>query len=381
MPEGSRCSAYFSSPMTTVWPALLPPLNLTTQSVRSPSRSVALPLPSSPHWTPTITMAGIFTPRGIRRYTPSYPGARGNPAGLRPAPGPIPPDAGADRVSECCALAPGLWSWSVLRLAMAAAIVAAIGAQLVQTVSGAIANGSRRPHDGGELLQLLHDPLERAAPRSRWRSAPSGTCAGAATKPPSRGGSPSCSRAVTTYMVVTGIVYNTLLRGVALEPGAIVPWSNEMLHLIGPLFLLADLFLGPKRRALPWRTVLGIVIFPLVWVAYTLLRARFIVNPGNGRPCTGIRIRSSIRTAPAAGDRSCSTSSSSRWRSSPWPRSWCGSAVVAERSRSVVPDSRFPRSFVGCPQLLCPPFGLLPCLRCQCFSPIVRAATTYVSWG
>ena len=35
MPEGSRCRAYFSSPMTTVWPALLPPLNLTTQSVRS----------------------------------------------------------------------------------------------------------------------------------------------------------------------------------------------------------------------------------------------------------------------------------------------------------------------------------------------------------
>ena len=30
MPDGSRCSAYFSVPMTTVWPALFPPLNLTT---------------------------------------------------------------------------------------------------------------------------------------------------------------------------------------------------------------------------------------------------------------------------------------------------------------------------------------------------------------
>ena len=30
MPDGSRWSAYFSSPMTTVCPALLPPLNLTT---------------------------------------------------------------------------------------------------------------------------------------------------------------------------------------------------------------------------------------------------------------------------------------------------------------------------------------------------------------
>ncbi len=30
IPEGSRCSAYFSPPTTTVCPALLPPLNLTT---------------------------------------------------------------------------------------------------------------------------------------------------------------------------------------------------------------------------------------------------------------------------------------------------------------------------------------------------------------
>ena len=29
-PDGSTCSAYFSSPMTTVWPALLPPWYLTT---------------------------------------------------------------------------------------------------------------------------------------------------------------------------------------------------------------------------------------------------------------------------------------------------------------------------------------------------------------
>ena len=62
MPEGSRCSAYFSSPTTTVWPALLPPLNLTTYSTRLPRRSVARPLPSSPHWAPVISTAGISAP-------------------------------------------------------------------------------------------------------------------------------------------------------------------------------------------------------------------------------------------------------------------------------------------------------------------------------
>src|SRR3984885_12672589 len=62
-PDGRTCSAYFSSPITTVWPALLPPWYLTTYCTLSPSRSVALPLPSSPHWAPISTMAGIlFTP-------------------------------------------------------------------------------------------------------------------------------------------------------------------------------------------------------------------------------------------------------------------------------------------------------------------------------
>ena len=94
--------------------------------------------------------------------------------------------------------------------------------------------------------------------------------------------------AVAGPVLLLGIVYNILLRdapsGIALEPGSIVAWSNEILHLIGPLFLLLDLFLGPFRRALPWRTVLGIVVFPLLWVAYTLLRAPFIINPGTGDP-------------------------------------------------------------------------------------------------
>src|SRR6266446_9188114 len=57
--------------MTTVCPALLPPWYLTTKSTLSPSRSVALPLPSSPHWAPTITMAGIVT----SPFQPQHPAA------------------------------------------------------------------------------------------------------------------------------------------------------------------------------------------------------------------------------------------------------------------------------------------------------------------
>src|SRR5688500_10688304 len=61
MPLGSRWVAYFSPSITMVWPALWPPLVRTTKSMGSvvASRSVALPLPSSPHWAPSTTIAGI----------------------------------------------------------------------------------------------------------------------------------------------------------------------------------------------------------------------------------------------------------------------------------------------------------------------------------
>jgi hypothetical protein len=177
------------------------------------------------------------------------------------------------------------WSslWSVLRLAMAVFLAAAIIAQLAQSISGAIANGR-------DVLTIITNFFSFFTILSNTAAAVILAVAGiwyfargrTATSEPAWLAFALAS--VTTYMVVTGIVYNILLRGIALEPGSIVAWSNEALHLIGPLFLLVDLFVGPLRRALPWRAVLGIVIFPLVWVAYTLLRAPFIINPGNGDP-------------------------------------------------------------------------------------------------
>ena len=41
-------------------------------------------------------------------------------------------------------------------------------------------------------------------------------------------------------MVVTGVVYNLLLRGIVLDQGTTVPWSNEVMHLVGPAFMLLD---------------------------------------------------------------------------------------------------------------------------------------------
>lgn len=89
---------------------------------------------------------------------------------------------------------------------------------------------------------------------------------------------------IATYMIVTGIVYNLLLRGVELPQGTTLGWSNEVLHVVIPLFLLADVLFAPRRRMLSWAVVATIAAFPIIWVIYTLLRANLIVSPGTGTP-------------------------------------------------------------------------------------------------
>jgi hypothetical protein len=83
---------------------------------------------------------------------------------------------------------------------------------------------------------------------------------------------------VVTYMAVTGVVYNLLLRGVELPQGTTVEWSNEVLHVVACAYLVLDWFIAPGRVPLSWRSLRAIIIFPLVWVAYTMIRAPFTVS-------------------------------------------------------------------------------------------------------
>ena len=88
---------------------------------------------------------------------------------------------------------------------------------------------------------------------------------------------------VTTYMVTTGIVYNLLLRGIPLPQGSTLGWSNEILHVIAPIWLLLDWLFAPGRRALPWRSVWLVIAFPLVWAGYTLIRGPLTPDAVLGR--------------------------------------------------------------------------------------------------
>jgi hypothetical protein len=89
---------------------------------------------------------------------------------------------------------------------------------------------------------------------------------------------------VTAYMATTGIVYNTLLRGVELPQGTTVLWSNEVLHVIAPVLVVADWLLAPGRNRLEWKHIGWVVAFPLVWTVYTMIRGPLVFDEIAKRP-------------------------------------------------------------------------------------------------
>ncbi|MFF5793345.1 Pr6Pr family membrane protein [Paeniglutamicibacter sp. NPDC012692] len=88
----------------------------------------------------------------------------------------------------------------------------------------------------------------------------------------------------TTYMATTGVVYNLLLRGIELPQGATVGWSNEILHVIGPVVMVLDWLIAPGRRPLNAKALWAIVAFPILWAGYTLVRGALVLDPRTGDP-------------------------------------------------------------------------------------------------
>lgn len=79
--------------------------------------------------------------------------------------------------------------------------------------------------------------------------------------------------AATLYMVVTGIIYNLLLRGDSL--GTLLPWVNDVLHRLVPVVMLFDWLYYPTPRKFSFKEALLWLIYPLVYAAYTLIHGPF----------------------------------------------------------------------------------------------------------
>ena len=83
---------------------------------------------------------------------------------------------------------------------------------------------------------------------------------------------------VTAYMATTGIVYNLLLRGIELPQGSTLGWSNEILHVVAPILMVLDWLFAPGRHRLEWKNIWIIVIFPLAWAIYTMVRGPLVYD-------------------------------------------------------------------------------------------------------
>lgn len=89
---------------------------------------------------------------------------------------------------------------------------------------------------------------------------------------------------VWTYMIVTGIVYNLLLRGIELPQGSTLGWSNEILHVVVPVLALLDWLFVPGRTAVAWNRLWTMLVFPIAWAVYTMLRGPVTPNELAGTP-------------------------------------------------------------------------------------------------
>ena len=79
--------------------------------------------------------------------------------------------------------------------------------------------------------------------------------------------------AVVVYMTLTGVVYNLLLRGISVTAGGSEQaWTNEVVHVVAPVLVILDWLLAPGRRRLAWRSLPVMLVFPALWVSYTLIR-------------------------------------------------------------------------------------------------------------
>ena len=174
----------------------------------------------------------------------------------------------------------GAHVWNALRVAMAVLIVAAVVVQFARSVDVADSYGRDVTTTVVNFFSFFTILSNLSAAAVLAWAAIWWFTRGRSTGTPGTGAIAVALACVTTYMVVTGLVYNTLLRTVELPQGSEpVWWSNEVLHLVGPLFLLLDLLVGPPRRRIGWATIATVVGFPIVWAAYTLIRGPLTTNP------------------------------------------------------------------------------------------------------
>lgn len=80
--------------------------------------------------------------------------------------------------------------------------------------------------------------------------------------------------AITSYIVLVGIVYNIILRTLW-NPRGLQKLVDELLHTVNPLLFLLFWIFFVSKSGLRWKAVFGWLIFPILYVVVVLLRGAF----------------------------------------------------------------------------------------------------------
>jgi hypothetical protein len=80
--------------------------------------------------------------------------------------------------------------------------------------------------------------------------------------------------AVTTYIVIVGIVYNIVLRPLWKPTGLQKP-VDELLHTIVPVLFLLQWIFFVKKNQLQYMAILPWLLYPLIYVIFVLTRGSF----------------------------------------------------------------------------------------------------------
>jgi hypothetical protein len=93
--------------------------------------------------------------------------------------------------------------------------------------------------------------------------------------------------ASVVYMTVTFVVFALLLSGINVDTR--LAWVNTVVHQVMPIAVVADWLIDPPSQRISFRTTLVWLVYPVLWIAYTLVRGAFagwypypFLNPTNG---------------------------------------------------------------------------------------------------
>ena len=74
------------------------------------------------------------------------------------------------------------------------------------------------------------------------------------------------------YLIIVGIVYNTVLVNSPGGGGVALPCANHILHIVAPLYVGVDWVLFGDRNPLPWKRFGVVPIYPIIWLVVVLIR-------------------------------------------------------------------------------------------------------------